>query len=129
MGNPENSITSDYGDAGLGTRILAGLQSHGVDVDNLTQEVLAEIDHIHGGGWLNTVDLAKLVRLEPAMAALDIGCGIGGPSRYFANVFGCRVMGIDITDEYVRVAAMLTECCQLSHLAEFQCQRGPTAVQ
>jgi ubiquinone/menaquinone biosynthesis C-methylase UbiE len=38
---------------------------------------------------------------------LDVGCGIGGPSRYFAREFGCRVTGIDLTEEYVRVAEML----------------------
>ena len=35
------------------------------------------------------------------MHLLDIGCGIGGPSRYFATSYGCRVTGIDLTDEFV----------------------------
>jgi ubiquinone/menaquinone biosynthesis C-methylase UbiE len=39
---------------------------------------------------------------------LDIGCGLGGASRYFAQQRGCRVTGLDLTDEYVRVAEALS---------------------
>ena len=41
------------------------------------------------------------------MHLLDIGCGIGGPSRFFAEERGCRVTGIDLTDDYVRTATAL----------------------
>jgi sarcosine/dimethylglycine N-methyltransferase len=121
MTSIENAITDDYGDAGLGERILAGLRAHGVDTDNLTQEILAEIDHIHGGGYPNTIEHAELVAMGPGMNVLDIGCGIGGPARYYANAFGCRVTGIDLTPEYVDVAAMLTERCGLNGRVDFKC--------
>lgn len=121
MANVENSIVGDYGATGLGERILTGLRAFGVHTDNLTQEILAEIDHIHGGGYANTRDHAELVELRPEMAVLDIGCGIGGPARYFANAFGCRVSGIDLTQEYVDVAAMLTERCGLGGRVDFKC--------
>ena len=121
MASVENSIVGDYGSGGLGERILTGLRASGVDTDNLTQEILAEIDHIHGGGYANTRDHASLVELRPEMAVLDIGCGIGGPARYFANAFGCRVTGIDLTQEYVDVAAMLTERCGLGGRVDFKC--------
>ncbi len=121
MGSAESSIVADYGDAGLGERILFKLQAFGVDTDHLTPEVLAEFDHIHGGGYLNTTEHAELVKLDPEMAVLDIGCGIGGPARYFAKAFGCRVTGIDLTEEYVNVAAMLTERCGLGDRVDFKC--------
>ncbi len=117
----DDAITGDYGGSGLGDRIIAGLQRFGVDTDNLTQEILAEIDHIHGGGYANTREHAELVALGPDMAVLDIGCGIGGPARYDAAVFGCRVTGIDLTPEYVDVAAMLTETCGLAGQVDFKC--------
>jgi ubiquinone/menaquinone biosynthesis C-methylase UbiE len=121
MGRVEGSIASDYGEPGLGERIFARLQAFGIDTEHLTQEILSEIDHIHGGGYANTVDHTKLVDLEDGMRVLDVGCGIGGPARYFAKVFGCRVTGIDLTEEYVAVAAMLTERCGLTDQANFQC--------
>lgn len=121
MGNAESSIVGDYGDTGLGERILSKLRAFGVDTDHLTQEIPADIDHIHGGGYLNTIDHAELVKLEPEMAILDIGCGIGGPARYFAKAFQCRVSGIDLTEEYINVATMLTERCGLDDRVEFKC--------
>ena len=39
---------------------------------------------------------------------LDVGSGIGGPARYFARRFGCRVSGIDVTAEFCDVARHLT---------------------
>ena len=40
---------------------------------------------------------------------LDVGSGLGGPSRFLAWRYGCRVSGVDLTTEFVRVAQMLTE--------------------
>jgi ubiquinone/menaquinone biosynthesis C-methylase UbiE len=40
---------------------------------------------------------------------LDVGCGIGGPSRYLASKFGCRVTGLDLTQEFVALAGMLAQ--------------------
>jgi cyclopropane fatty-acyl-phospholipid synthase-like methyltransferase len=45
------------------------------------------------------------------MHLLDIGCGIGGPSRLFAQEHGCRVTGIDLTADYVRTAEALVLAC------------------
>ena len=45
--------------------------------------------------------------IGPGLHLLDIGSGLGGASRYFAAEHGCRVTGIDLTAEYVRVAEAL----------------------
>ena len=121
MENAESAIVSDYGDSNLGERILSKLQAFGVDTEHLTQEVLTEVDHIHGGGYANTVEHTALVDLAPGIAVLDIGCGIGGPARYFAEAFDCRVTGIDLTQEYIDVATMLTKRCGLDDRVTFQC--------
>jgi ubiquinone/menaquinone biosynthesis C-methylase UbiE len=65
---------------------------------------LAPVDEFHIGGRQATVDLASRLEIEPGLHLLDIGCGLGGASRYFAHERGCRVTGIDLTEEYVRVA-------------------------
>ena len=45
---------------------------------------------------------------------LDVGCGIGGPARYLAHTYGCRVDGIDLTPELVETGRVLTERCKLA---------------
>jgi SAM-dependent methyltransferase len=46
--------------------------------------------------------------LRGGARVLDIGSGIGGPSRFLASRYGCRVTGVDLTAEFCRVAEMLT---------------------
>jgi sarcosine/dimethylglycine N-methyltransferase len=52
-------------------------------------------------------------------AVLDVGCGIGGPSRYLAKTYGCHVAGLDLTPEFCQVAAMLAERTGLAGKVEY----------
>jgi len=54
-----------------------------------------------------------------------VGCGIGGPSRYLAKRFGCRVTGLDLTPEFFRVAGMLAERTGLSEKVDYCVGDGP----
>ena len=62
-----------------------------------------------------------MVPMNADMRLLDIGCGIGGPARYFADEFGCRVTGIDLTEEYIAVAQMLTARFGIEDRVDFEC--------
>ncbi len=46
--------------------------------------------------------------VQPGHVLLDVGCGLGGTSRYLAAAVGCDVVGLDLTEEYCRVAEMLS---------------------
>ncbi len=105
----------------LGKRIVAALEQAGIPPENWTPEVLGPADQIHGGGLLQTQVHAALVDIRPDMHLLDIGCGIGGPARYFASEFGCRVTGIDLTEQYIVAADLLTEKVGLSDRVSFDC--------
>ena len=112
---------AEYAAPGLGERIVAALTEAGIPPAKWTPEVLGPADQIHGGGLLQTQVHAALVDITPDMHLLDIGCGIGGPARYFATEFGCRVTGIDLTDEYIAAADLLTRKVGLSDLVTFDC--------
>jgi SAM-dependent methyltransferase len=51
---------------------------------------------------------------------LDVGSGIGGPARYFAQRFGCRVTGIDLTADFCAVARELTSSLGLDSKVKFE---------
>jgi ubiquinone/menaquinone biosynthesis C-methylase UbiE len=61
-----------------------------------------------------TRDQAKRVSITEDSRVLDVGCGIGGPARYLAHRFGCRVDGIDLTPELIETVRVLTERCKLA---------------
>ncbi|KAK2068311.1 hypothetical protein P8C59_002954 [Phyllachora maydis] len=81
-------------------------------------------EHIHHGYWpteeakasetkeVAQVNLIKLLldMAQPPAAArvLDVGCGIGGTSRYLAAQLGCTVTGITISGKQVDLATRLT---------------------
>lgn len=103
------TVETHYGLAGLGDAILAAFTKAGKDLDHLTPEDLAIVDEFHVRGRAATAEVARLAKIASEDTVLDVGCGIGGPSRHLAAEFGCHVTGLDLTEEYCSVAAMLTE--------------------
>ncbi len=115
-----DKVASHYGETGIGERILAALKGEGIDIDALTPEILAPIDQFHTRGIVATREHAELAAPREDMHVLDVGCGVGGPARYLAATYGCRVTGVDLTAEFVAVAQMLTERCRLDHFVDFR---------
>jgi 2-polyprenyl-3-methyl-5-hydroxy-6-metoxy-1,4-benzoquinol methylase len=103
----EDRGAGHYAQPELEKTILGALAAAGKDVDRLTTGDLAPIDEFHTGGREATAEFAAQLGLRPDMHILDIGCGIGGSARFLAERYGCRVTGIDITDDYVRTAEAL----------------------
>ena len=99
---------------GVLARIDAVLTELGHDPQNLTPDILATVDHLHSGGLATTRDQAERVPLTKDSRVLDIGCGTGGPARYLAHRFGCRVEGIDLTPELIETGEVLTARCGLA---------------
>ncbi len=120
----ERDVARHYTHGSLEGAILGALASTGKDVDHLDTADLSAADEFHLGWLAQTVELAKQLDLSPGMTVLDIGAGIGGPARYFAKAHGCRVTGIDLTDEFVQVAESLTRRCGLADQVNFQTGSG-----
>ena len=101
-------ISGHYAQGGLLARLEAGLREDGADPASSTLEELAPYDHFHGRGLEATEDMANRLTVSAKDRLLDIGSGLGGPARYMAQRFGCRVAGIDLTAEFCEVARLLT---------------------
>jgi ubiquinone/menaquinone biosynthesis C-methylase UbiE len=99
---------------GIERAILDALAALGKATGPVTVDDLAPLDQFHGGGKGSTLRLARLAALAPGMRVLAVGGGFGGPARTVAAEFGCRVTTVDLTESYVRAAAMLTARLGLS---------------
>jgi MPBQ/MSBQ methyltransferase len=114
------AIQTHYNRSDLANVILTALERAGKDVSRLTPEDLAPIDEFHIRGRAATLELARAVGLDSRRRVLDVGSGVGGTSRCLATEFGCRVTGIDLTEEYCRAAAILSAKIGLSELVDYR---------
>jgi ubiquinone/menaquinone biosynthesis C-methylase UbiE len=108
------AVADHYKRRALGDVILAALTAAGKDIEHLTPDDLAPVDEFHSGGRNATVRLAQIAQINDSERVLDVGCGIGGPSRYLASRFGCVVTGLDLTAEFIALAGMLAQRTRLS---------------
>jgi len=104
----ESQVAGHYTQGTLEQKILTALRETGKDLDRLDSDDLAPVDEFHHGGRAATATFASRLKLWPGANLLEIGSGIGGPARYFARHHGCRVTGIDLTEEFVVVSRALT---------------------
>ena len=117
----EQQVTAHYGRPHLEEAILEALRRSGkADVEHLEPAELAGADEFHLGWRPATVAFANALAFPRGAHVLDIGAGIGGPARHFAEAHGVHVTGIDLTEEYVATANGLTHRCGLSDLVFFR---------
>jgi ubiquinone/menaquinone biosynthesis C-methylase UbiE len=104
----EHDVARHYTHGSLEGAILDALKASGKDPDKLAHADLTGVDEFHIGGRQATMDLSVQLDLPRGARVLDVGCGIGGASRFFATERGWRVDGVDLTPEYVEVAGGLS---------------------
>jgi SAM-dependent methyltransferase len=113
-------VEQHYARPDIGRAILEALRQSGKDTERLAPEDLTAVDEFHIRGRHATLELARAAGVNAAKTVLDVGSGIGGPSRTLAREFGCHVVGIDLTQEYCRVATMLAARVGLSDLVSYR---------
>ncbi|MBK6465943.1 MAG: class I SAM-dependent methyltransferase [Rhodobacter sp.] len=104
----ERSISDQWGTGDVYSRIIDAMKAAGIDPETVTVEQLAPVDHFHARGFQATVELAGALPIKAGQRLVDIGCGLGGPARYLAQRFGCKVDGLDITAPFVEAGNKLT---------------------
>ena len=120
MSRPAQAVADHYKRRALADVILTALTAAGKDIEHLTPDDLAPVDEFHSGGRNATVRLAQLAQINGSERVLDVGCGIGGPSRYLASRFGCRVTGLDLTADFGALAGMLAQRTRLSDKVSYR---------
>lgn len=110
--NDELAITRDHYQAEIAdpAALLARIRSALDETDApVTAQRMGGFDQFHIGGLPSTVELAKRVGIPGHAHVLDAGSGLGGPSRYLAETFGCQVTGVDLAPAYVEIAQLLAD--------------------
>ena len=113
-------IADHYTSGELQERLNAALRDDGVDPDRPTIETLAPYDQFHGRGMEATEEIAGMLKVAATDHLLDVGSGIGGPGRFMAQRFGCKVTGIDLTAEFCDVARHLTRLLGMQSKVHFE---------
>jgi sarcosine/dimethylglycine N-methyltransferase len=101
-------------------QILGRLEAAGVTLGGLTEDVLQDHDQDHFGGLAAVDELARRAGIGPGSRVLDVCSGVGGPARYLAHRYGCRVTGLDVTESRHEAAVRLTRLVGLDHAVEFR---------
>jgi sarcosine/dimethylglycine N-methyltransferase len=109
MNDRLDDVRAHYHAVGLTERLKIALTAFGPEDSRLDPQQLAVLDQFHTRGMAATAELASLAGISADMSVLDVGSGIGGPARFLAATYGCRVTGIDLSPPFVEAARYLTE--------------------
>jgi len=112
-------IHSYYSPNDLYNKIIEGLNKLGKDLSKVTLDDLQPVDEFHIRGGTATKELIELSGFTPELHILDVGCGIGGSTRRLSSETGCRVTGIDLSDEYIDTAERLTQLLNMQERVKF----------
>ncbi len=118
------SISDHWGTGDVYARIVKAMEAASISPATVTMEQMAPVDHFHARGFPATVELADALPIAAGDHIVDIGCGIGGPARYLADRFDCRVSGIDITESFVEAANKLTALLKMAGQVEVELGDG-----
>jgi SAM-dependent methyltransferase len=126
MSDGLDGVRDHYRATGLTGRLKTALMALGPEDQRLTPQQLGTLDQFHTRGLAATADLAKLVGITADMAVLDVGSGVGGPARFLAASYGCRVTGVDLSEAFVEAARYLTARTGQGGQVSFECASALT---
>jgi MPBQ/MSBQ methyltransferase len=116
-----NLVAAHYARPALAKAFLEAATPRSAPATGIEAQALAAVDEFHVRGRDATVELARASALTPLDRVLDVGCGLGGASRCLAIEFGCQVVGIDLTPDYVHTARLLAARFGLDGRVSYEC--------
>ncbi|MDX9763165.1 MAG: methyltransferase domain-containing protein [Desulfomonilia bacterium] len=76
-------------------------------------------DTLRPGGLKLTARLANTAGIQSSMQVLDTACGKGTTSLFLAREYGCRVTGIDLSEQMISLAESRAAAEGLTGMARF----------
>jgi len=115
----KSAVENHYGTESVRARVEQALHRANLNDVPAHWKDFAPLDQFHIRGLAATKELAEALRVEPHSRVIDVGSGLGGPSRFLAANYSCHVTGVDLSEPFVEVARALTVRCGLEELVEF----------
>jgi cyclopropane fatty-acyl-phospholipid synthase-like methyltransferase len=95
-------------------RVFNELRALGIgENDPLLIETLTAFDQYHYLGTDAVDEAIDKLSIDSSMRVLEVGGGIGGPSRYLANISGCHMTALELQADLNTTAQQLTLRCKL----------------
>ena len=120
MSDP-TKVLQHYGRSDIRATLEAALVAAGLGEGRLSPADLAPLDQFHTRGMAATIELGAALGIVPEARGIDIGSGLGGPSRYLAAKFGCHVQGVDLSPAFVEAATYLATRAGLGDKVAYDC--------
>ncbi len=108
----------------LHSRINQAMLDSGLNNKKLEIEDLFPIDQYHARGIGATKDLGKRMPITKNQKILDVGCGLGGPARYYAKEFKCHITGVDITPSFIEIGNNFNRLTSMSTMVDLYVGNG-----
>ena len=116
----DKAIADHYMHGNLLNSIRAALASLGKTETSVSIEDLAPVDEFHIGGRVATDNFISQLNFTELDHILDVGCGLGGASRFVAHKYNNHVTGIDLTPEYIETGNILCGWVRLDNKISLQ---------
>ncbi|HUT41487.1 MAG TPA: class I SAM-dependent methyltransferase [Gammaproteobacteria bacterium] len=113
-------VARHYSQGNLLERLRLALETTGKSAAGVSVDDLAPADEFHIGGRTASEDFISQLGLTAQHHVLDVGCGIGGTSRFVADRYGCRVCGVDVTPEFIETGRVLCDWVGLGERVDLQ---------
>lgn len=97
-----SAVAEHYGRSGLFDLLLTRLAEYGIHDPGRAD--FSVIDQMHMRGQTGTEDVIAATGMAAGMTVADLGSGLGGSARMFADVIGARVTAVDLTPSFCATA-------------------------
>ena len=95
-------------------RVFNELKALGIGEDApIPVDTLTAFDQYHYLGTAAVDTAIEKLNIHSSMRVLDVGGGIGGPSRYLAHRSGCHMTALELQSDLNDTAVQLTQRCGL----------------